>query len=304
MIVQLTILVLFFSMLIRRFRTRNMPRVGGKPGRTRIIDPPQPRPDGFSRIYARAMTVYVAADGPRFSTLKAYLRDNLVQRTIVMRIYRVTGCKAEIEIPDQAADYERIDAAEALALLRELPDPRIVRRLHIGDEPSFLDPWLRKIKGERFYFQGNATNFGLIVLYRPDRRLGYSLAITLLHEWLHLVAFASTFQLWRFRRANAIEPLPPLAVEPLNFGDRKTRIYEAWSDLGEQLLGYDENAARHAALALPVHATILWRCVERMLRQTPVRLRSTRFDALMMRADFMRVEVEPKARALVGWRPF
>jgi hypothetical protein len=304
MIVQLTILVLLFSMLVRFFRTRNLPRVGGKLGPIRIIDPPQPRPEGFSRIYARAFTLFEAAEAPRFSTLKAYLRDSVVQRTVVMRIYRVAGCKAEIEIPDQAADYERIDAAEALALLRELPDPRIVRRLHIRDEPSFLDPWLRKVKGEKFYFQGNATNFGLIVLYRPDRHLAESLAVTLLHEWLHLVAFASTFQLWRFKRAQAIEPLPPLAIDPLNFGDRKTRVYEAWSDLGEQLLGYDENGARHAALVLPVHAMILWRCVERMLRQTPLRLRSTRFDALMMRADFMRAEIEPKARTLLGRRIF
>jgi hypothetical protein len=214
-----------------------------------------------------------------------------------MRIYRVAGCKAEIEIPDQIADYERIDAAEALALLRELPDPRCVRRLHLSDERSFLDPWVRKVKGD-FYHLGHATNFSLIVLYKPDRRLGQLLGITLLHEWLHLIAFASTLQLWRFKRANAIEPLPSLAVEPLNLGDRNTGVYEAWCDLGEKLLGYDESEARQTALELPLHAMILWRCVERMLRRTPPGLRSTRFDELMKRADFMRAEVEPKARAL------
>jgi hypothetical protein len=295
MIAQVTIIILFFSMLIRRFRSRNMPLVGGKLGRIRIIAPPQPRPGGFSRIYARAATLFVAAGTPHSSTLKAFLRDNVVQQPVVMRIYRVAACKAEIEIPDQVPDYERIDAAEAFALLRELPDPRLVRRLHIRDEPSFLDPWLRKVKGEQFFFQGNATNSGLIVLYRPDRRLGEVLSITLLHEWLHLVAFASWFQLWRFKRANAIEPLPPLAVDPLNFGDRKTRVYEAWCDLGEKLLGHDEDAARHAALALPVHTTILWRCVERLLRQTPLQLRCTRFDKLIMRGHFMRAEVGSKA---------
>jgi hypothetical protein len=286
-------------MLVRHLRTRNMPRIGGKLGRIRNIDPPQPRPDGFSRIYARAATVIVAPDTPRFSTLKAFLRSTM-QRHVVMRIYRVAGCKAEIEIADQVADYERIDAAEALVLLRQLPDPRIVRRLHISDDPSFLDPWLRKVKGGEFFFQGNATNSGLIVLYRPDRRLGETLAITLLHEWLHLVAFASRFQVWRFKRANAIEPLPALAIDPLNFGDRKTRVYETWSDLGEKLFGYDDAAARHAALALPVHAMIIWHCVERMLHQTPLDLRCTRFDELMLRGDFMRAEVEPKSDTH-GW---
>jgi hypothetical protein len=62
-------------------------------------------------------------------------------------------------------------------------------------------------------------------------------------------------------------------------------------------LGYDESAARQAALEAPVHAMILWRCVERMLRRTPRDLRSTRFDELMKRGDFMRAEVEPRARA-------
>ncbi len=157
---------------------------------------------------------------------------------------------------------------------------------------------MRKVKGDGFCHLGHATNFSLIVLYKPDRRLGQLLGITLLHEWLHLVAFASGIQLWRFKRANAIEPLPPLPFEPLNFGDRNTVTYEAWCDLGEKLLGYDESVARQTALALPVHAIILWRCVERMLRRTPPRLRSTRFDELMKRADFMRAEVEPKARVL------
>jgi len=303
-LLQSIILILFLGLVVRGFLARNMPWVGGKLGPIRTTDPPPPRLRGFSRIYTRAATLFVASDASRFPTLKAFLREGTVQQPVVMRIYRVAGCKAEIEIPEETADYQRIDAAQALALLRELPDPRRVRRLHLSDQRSFLDPWVRKVRGDAFYHLGHATNFSLIVLYRPDRRLGPLLGTTLLHEWLHLVAFASTLQFWRFKRANAIEPLPPLAFEPLNFGDRSTGVYEAWCDLGEKLLGYDEDAARQAALLSPVHAIILWRCVERMLRRTPRRLRSTRFDELMKRADFMRAEVEPKARALRTRRAF
>jgi hypothetical protein len=297
-ILQFIIVILFFALLVLGFLYRNMPRVGGKFGPIRTNDPPQALPSGFSRIYSRAVMLFVASDASRFPTLRAFLRDGTVQQPIVMRIYRVAGCKAEIEIPDQIADYGRIDAAQALALFRELPDPRLVRRLHLSDERSFLDPWVRKVRDDAFFHLGHATNFSLIVLYRPDRRLGQVLGITLLHEWLHLVAFASPIQLWRFKRANAIEPLPPLAFEPLNFGDRNTRVYEAWCDLGEKLLGYDEDVARQTALLSPVHAMILWRRVERMLRRTPLKLRSTRFDELMNRGEFIRAEVEPKARAL------
>ena len=295
MLPQAVIIVLFLGLLVRGFLHRNRPRVGGKLGPIQTTDRPPALPSGFSRTYTRAVTLFVASDATHFPTLKAFLRDGTAQQPVVMRIYRVAGCKAEIEIPDRTADYERIDAAQALALLRELPDPRLVRRLHLRDEPSFLDPWVRKLRGEAFYNLGHATNFSLIVLYRPDRRLGECLGTTLLHEWLHLAAFASTIPLWRFRRANAIEPLPPPAPEPMKWSGN-TAIHEAWCDLGEKLLGYDESAARQAALEAPVHAMILWRCVERMLRRTPVRLRSTRFDELMNRAGFMRAEVEPKAR--------
>lgn len=279
-VLQIIIVVIFLALLVLGFLHRDRPRVGGKLGPIRTVDPPQAPPSGFSKVYSRTVTLFVAPDASRFPTLKAFLRDGTMQKPVVMRIYRVTGCKAEIEIPEEVADYERIDAAQALALLRELPDPRRIHRLHLSDERSFLDPWVRKVRGEEFFYLGHATNFSLIVLYKPDRRLGECLGTTLLHEWLHLVAFASTIQLWRFRRANAIETLPPLAPEPVNWGDRNTGIYEAWCDLGEKLLGYDESTARQAALEAPLHAMILWRCVERMLRRTPLCLRSTRFELL------------------------
>src|ERR1700692_3496319 len=237
-VLQAIIVIIFLALLVLGFLHRNRPRVGGKLGPIRTVDPPQAPPSGFSRIYARTVTLFVASDASRFPTLKAFLRDGTMQQPVVMRIYRVAGCKLEIEIPDRIADYERIDASQALTLLRELPDLRLVRRLHLSDERSFLDPWLRKVRGDEIFNLGNATNFSLIVLYRPDRRPAQSLGAPLLHEWLHLVAFASAIQLWRFKRADAIEPLPPLALEPLNFGDRNTGAYEAWCDLGETLLGY------------------------------------------------------------------
>ena len=74
------------------------------------------------------------------------------------------GCKTRIEIPAQPPAYQRIDAAETLALLRELPDPRLVHRLHLSDEPAVLDPWMRKLAGRDFYSLGHAT-------FRPDRAL-------------------------------------------------------------------------------------------------------------------------------------
>ncbi len=162
---------------------------------------------------------------------------------------------------------------------------------------------MRKLAGREFFLLGNATSFSLVVLYKPDRRLGRLVGLTLLHEWLHLVAFRSSRDVHRFKRAGKIEPLVPPAVEPVSFGDRKTPVYEAWCELGEKLFGYDETIARDAALTYPVHAMILWRRVEKILRKTPLRLRSTRFAEFERRGAFMRAEVAPRALSVMTRRP-
>ena len=95
----------------------------------------------------------------------------------------------------------------------------------------------------------------------------------------------------------------PVPIEPVSFGDRKTAIYEAWSDLGEKLFGYDDTVARGAALALPVHAMILWQRVEKLMRKAPARQTGqTRITEIQMRGIFLRGEVLSKARALRKWR--
>jgi hypothetical protein len=298
------LLIVFLAyVLTRRFLGRNMPRVGGKIGGSQPIVPAAPVPDGFSRVEGRAVTIFTAASGAaRFRNLKSYLRYGTVRQPTLVRIYHVAGCRTRIEIPAAVPDYQRIDAAEALALLRELPDPRLVRRLHLSDEPCFLDPWMRKVSGREVYHLGHATTDGLIVIYRPDRQLGRELGVTLLHEWLHLVGFKWRRSVRSFRRANAIERLAPMSFEPVSLGDRKTPPYEAWADLGEKLCGYDGEIARQAALAAPVHSVILWRRIEKILRAVPPRLRSTRLAEFEARAAFMHKEVVPKALGGRRWR--
>jgi hypothetical protein len=290
------ILVIFGIFLVRIFLNRNMPRVGGKIGALAAADPPPAVPDGFSRVYARIVTVFTASsDAARFSSLKAFLRHGTAAQPTLMRIYRVAACETEIEIPAAAPGYERIDAAEALALLRELPDLRLIRRLQLSDEPSFHDPWVRKVRGPEVFLLGHSTNSRLVVLYKPDRKLGQLNGLTLLHEWLHLAAFISPADVRRFKRANAIEPIASAAIESMSVGVRDPQIHEAWCDLGEKIFGYDETIARGAALSTPAHTMILWRRVETLLRSTPPALRSTRFAQLESRGDFMRSVIAERA---------
>jgi hypothetical protein len=300
----LALVVFIVALLIRRFLDRNMPRVGGKIGGRRPSLPAGPLPDGFSGVDTRAITVFGApGDATRFTNLRSYLRRGTVRQPGLVRVYRVAACGTAIEIPAETADYNRIEAAEVLTLLRELPDPRLVTRLQLSDEPCFLDPWTRKITGRELYHLGNATKTGLVVLYRPDRRLGREIGVTLMHEWLHLLAFKSAGDIRRFGRANAIEPPVPPPFEPVAFGIPKAAIHEAWADLGEKLLGYDEEIARLAAMTAPVHAVILWQRIDAILGAVPTRLHSTRHAEFEARAAFMRAEVAPKARAAGARRP-
>ena len=295
----IVVAIIGVALLINAFLNRNMPRVGGKIGRRHPGTPAEPVPDGFSRVDCREITIFSAPSQPeRYATLKTYMRDGTRRWPGLVHVYRVAGCKTRIEIPAAMPGYERIEASEALALLRELPDPRLVWRLHLSDEPAFLDPWWRRVSGRNDIFhQGNANNLGVVVLYRPDRRLGPMLGTILLHEWVHLLAFNEPRAVRRFQRANRIEQLPPLPIAPMARDHPKMLIHETWADLGETLLGYDETAARQAALAAPVHATILWQRIEKVLRKTPARLASTRLAEFRARGAFMRLEVASKARA-------
>ena len=295
----IVVIIVFVVLLINAFINRNMPRIGGKIG-PRIREAPELTPPaGFSRVDCRAITNFDAAtDAESFVSLKAYRRDGVTRRQGRVLVYRVAACNTRIEFPAEEPDYPRLTPVEMLALLRELPEPRLVYRLHLADGPSFLDPWVRKITGLDVHSVGNANLMGSIVLYRPDRRLGRELGLTLLHEWLHLVAFNSAKAIRRFKRADAIEMLPPLPYEPVSFGDKRTPVYEAWCALGEKVLGYDEAVARETALASPLHTMILWRHVEKIMRKVPKRLASTRLDEFKARAAFIRTEVAPKAQAV------
>lgn len=296
-IAKIVFIVVFLVVAVRAFMVRGLPRVGGKIGRQQKIADDEPIPPGISSVYARSMRLFVSsADAVTFSSQKDYLRQGTREIPAVMRIYRVAGCKTEIEIPAGQPDYERIDISQALSLLRELPDMRLVRRLHISDQPSFMDSWERKMRGQDVFLLGHATNFGLVVLYRPDSRFLGDVGMTLLHEWMHIAAYKYQLDLWRFGRANNAEPLGLVPFD-VRSGSAWKLPHEAWAEVGEKLLGYDGTLARQAAQALPLHATILWRRMEKILRRAPQRMRSTRFAELEARRSAVHAEITPLVKA-------
>ena len=225
----------------------------------------------FSRVYARAMTIFTApADAPSFHDLKAFLRHGTVGQPALMRIYRVAGCKTEIEIPVGRPDYERIDAAEALALLRELPDPRLIRRLHLSDEPLFprslgaenprprLFPVLATRRTSRLVVSTSPI-IGSAEICRP-----HSPSRMAASRCLRIAKGPSTLQKRECRRAASAA-----VVEPINFGVRENT---SSMKLGaSSAKGFSVTTMPLPARRLwpsPVHAMIVWRRVERYLAQS------------------------------------
>jgi hypothetical protein len=284
---------------------RNAPRIGGKIGRRSRDAPAIAVPAGFSRAQVRALTTFAPPnDAAGYKNLKAYLRHAPIRQSGLVYIYRVPRSYTRVEIPSDLPEDARPDPAGALALLRELPDSRLVYRLHFSAAPSFIEPWARRDRGlDKMVILGNATQNGLIVLYHFDRASCAHLPGTLIHEWLHILAYKAWWTIWRFKRANKIEALPPLPIAPTYLTNSKSPTYEDWATLGEMLLGYDEEAFRQTALAFPVHATILWRRVEKVMRKAPKRFASTRLAEFEARGAFMRTEVTPRAKAARRKRP-
>lgn len=304
------ILLLLIFALVSKLLNRNLPRIGGKIGRQQTSHPPPPVPDGFLSVQTRMMTLFTAREADtQFRTLKQFLRKGTRRNTILMHIYRVADCATDIEIPVGEPGYQRLDATQALSLLRELPDPRLIRRLQLSDQPCFLDPWMRKVHGPRAFILGQTNRTGVVVLYRPAHWMmqGHQVGLTLLHEWLHLLAFRSPPAFRQFTRANRVEPMPQPRMKFNGYGLRNGAVHEAWADLGEQLFGYDEDAAHQAALALPAHSLIVWECVESALQAAPERLRSTRLEVLKRRGEFFTGRTntavrQPRWLALLGRR--
>src|SRR5471030_2238428 len=94
--------------LARKFFNRHTPPVGGKLGRQRGAPAAMELPDGFSNVILREITQFGArSNSARYPSLKAFLRDGIFERTGLMCIYRVAGCKTRIEITAAPPNYER-----------------------------------------------------------------------------------------------------------------------------------------------------------------------------------------------------
>jgi hypothetical protein len=120
------ILIIFGIFLIRIFLNRNMPRVGGKIGALTAAEPPAVVPDGFSRVYARIVTVFIASsDGaanecvqqegpePRALNGAAFLHCNFVRIHQTLKVSPVIAAGVTKRLWEMTDVVEMIAAWEA-----------------------------------------------------------------------------------------------------------------------------------------------------------------------------------------------
>jgi hypothetical protein len=178
------------------------------------------------------------------------------------------GCpETTIAIPEAEPDYDRISAQQALALLRTLPDIRLVRRLTILDTIFRYDPWFQQFNSS-WRLLGEVSDGAEIILYRPA--VTEDVAATVTHEWAHLLEFSSPK--WR-RLLNVVGDLEP-------FVGRAGALYpeppkEEWAVLGEFLLSTAPLLSPLTSFANPIRATVIANALRERLASLPTRLRST-----------------------------
>jgi hypothetical protein len=185
-----------------------------------------------------------------------------------LRAYPVIGCPGMmIAVPDREADYDRLTPDQALALLKGLPDIRLVHRLTIIDAPCRYEPWYRQAN-PHWRMLGEVLDDSEIVLYRPTAKA--DVAATLNHEWAHLLEFAAPK--WRrlFEHVGDFERFIGRAGEPEPESSK-----EYWATLGEFLLSTAPLISPASSFANPIRATIFAMALAERLASVPAALRGT-----------------------------
>jgi hypothetical protein len=186
---------------------------------------------------------------------------------------------------------ERIFAA-----VRALPDVRLIQRLTLLVHAHRDEDWLRRqLALPELTVGAESTATGKIVVH--GAALGEALETHLLHEWNHLLKFASPVASAAF---NCIEDF-----EPLDFGDRHPfPAYandERWAHLGEHLASaVSEGESLLTAAAWPINASVWGKAFGARIASLPVPLRGPHYEFHRRRGSFIDAVVRPLALAALA----
>jgi poly(A) polymerase len=184
----------------------------------------------------------------------------------------------------------RMTPREALAIVRELPDARLLKRLLVVDKAHWEEPWRRQKGEENLKILAEASKDGDVKLYRPPT--GEVSRDTIFHEWAHLLKFARPGESALFDMVGELEPIrSDSPADPTIDRD------ETWAVLvGEGLLNKNFLRAVNAAHCNPIRLTIGAEAVRGVLESVPAEQRSIRHQQYELLLRYIDSNVRPQAQ--------
>jgi len=178
----------------------------------------------------------------------------------------------EILFPEATPDYERLQPHECVTLLGQVPDIRLIKRVVILDlrHRGALEA-IKRTNQPDFQIFAEANNNGEITLFRPTR--GQRNLSILVHEWSHLLRFASPREAILFDSIEGLEDYT-LGNQPSpRYYDKDGLRQEWWASIGELLVtDVDPLVSSVTAMCNPIRVCVWWRCLQRRLSDLPEEL--------------------------------
>lgn len=286
----------------------------GKPvPESRKIQPDLTRAEGVPRVVSEATVVAetsAAAEIPtiskvgtekvlfveglseprRFANFTDYYEHGRVFSRKEMDVYRAPD-QLDTEILVPASRPPELTPQQATGILREVPDPRLVRRLILQNASHADEPWLRQQYGNEYRILGEAFEVGDIHLFQP--RAGNARE-TLMHEWAHLFKLKAGRASSVFDRVGELEP----------FADAQPGIAsnsgEMWSLLSEGLLSTNPSRVMLTAHQYPIRSAIYGRALAETLSTIPASRQSVHHERYQGLTEYLRESIQPIAQERLG----
>lgn len=161
----------------------------------------------------------------------------------------------------------RLSPKQALEILRELPDPRLIKDITILNQRFWEEPWIRQNGGDNTRIMAEVSPDRSVKLFSPSN--DETSRSTLFHEWSHILK-----QIYpkEGRLVDSVGALERFSTNSCSDTSRSPE--ELWAVLvGEELLNRSFFSAVTAAHENPIRSTIAATALAKVLKSVPSSLR-------------------------------
>lgn len=228
-------------------------------------------------------------NGP-YSDLTDYARRGMAYGRRPKSLYEVPEYDMTIAVP--VSPDAQLTAKGVLSSLEKLPDPSLIKKLVVSDQPHRFEPWIRQEHPE-MKILAEAERDGTVILYKPD--FNQETHNTLVHEWNHILKFNNRNASEIFDDLHWKEKLETSSASRIH-NEHNNEADEVWAILSEDLLGDDPVRMAASAFANPIKSSIWAKTLKDHLNTVlPERQSRKAFVKASDTADFIHKHVRPVA---------